>query len=279
MNQDQVKELLLRLEDDVQEFNLIFSGKKSKKANGLYYPDTREIIIHNQNFSDDNALIYTAVHEFAHHVHFTRSAIPVGPKSHTIEFRTILHTLLERAEQMQIYRSIFRTNPEFMALTFRIKKEFLTANGRLMKEFGSVLQEAQKLCEKYQARFDDYIERVLSMERKSVNTILKIQALDLKPELGYENMGTVARIADPDKRAEAEEAFTSGKSPDMVKAMIREDETAPDPAKKLAKEKRRIERTISSLQQKLEEIDARLERLEQHGTASEAVENIRQFPS
>ncbi|MCK4514270.1 MAG: hypothetical protein KAU31_03380, partial [Spirochaetaceae bacterium] len=71
MNQDQVKEQLLRLEDDTEEFFLIFSGKRSKKANGLYHPDTREIILHNRNFESDTALMYTAIHEFAHHIHFT----------------------------------------------------------------------------------------------------------------------------------------------------------------------------------------------------------------
>ena len=46
MNQTQVKELLLQLKEDVEEFSVIFSGKKSKKVDGLYKPDSREIIIH-----------------------------------------------------------------------------------------------------------------------------------------------------------------------------------------------------------------------------------------
>ena len=68
MNQDQVKEILLRLNEDVEEFFVIFSGKQSNKVNGLYHPDTREIILHNRNFENDQLLMYTAIHEFAHHV-------------------------------------------------------------------------------------------------------------------------------------------------------------------------------------------------------------------
>ena len=50
MNQDQVKEKLLEIESDVQDFKVILSGKKSKKVNGLYNPEKMEIIIHNKNF-------------------------------------------------------------------------------------------------------------------------------------------------------------------------------------------------------------------------------------
>jgi len=62
MNQDQVKELLLTLDKNVPDFSVIFSGKMSGKVDGLYYPDRREIIIHNKNFEEDGQLIYTAIH-------------------------------------------------------------------------------------------------------------------------------------------------------------------------------------------------------------------------
>ena len=70
MNQDQTKALLLQLEPQAPAFELIFSGKSSKKVNGLYKPETREILLHNKNFASDEELIYTAIHEFAHHLHF-----------------------------------------------------------------------------------------------------------------------------------------------------------------------------------------------------------------
>jgi hypothetical protein len=56
------------------DYVVIFSGKKSKKVNGLYKSLTKEIIIHNKNFVDENGkqhenfLIFTAIHELAHHV-------------------------------------------------------------------------------------------------------------------------------------------------------------------------------------------------------------------
>ena len=145
MNQDQVKELLLQIEDGVEEFFLIFSGKSSRKVNGLYHPDTREIIIHNRNFDSDNALLYTAIHEFAHHIHITTSPVPVGPRSHTLAYRNILHQLLVKAEEKGVYANPFES-AEFQALAERLRREFLARNGSIMKSFGAALIEAERLC-------------------------------------------------------------------------------------------------------------------------------------
>jgi hypothetical protein len=260
MNQDQVKEQLLRLQEDVEEFSLIFSGKSSKKANGVYHPDTREIIIHNRNFENDNALMYTAVHEFAHHVHFTTSPVPVGPRAHTLEFRSILHRLLVRAEEIGVYLNPFDADPEFQALTRRLKSEFLVRNGTIMKELGEVLIEAERLCRKKGARFEDYVERVLSMDRKTATTLMKFHSYDIDPSLGYNNMATVAGLGSEEKRSQAQEAFLAGESPDMVKMAVRAQPALQeqDPLRKLEKERSRIQRTIRSLQNKLEEIEDRI---------------------
>ena len=264
MNQDQVKEQLLRLHEDVEEFFLIFSGKSSKKANGVYHPAGREIIIHNRNFETDDQLMYTAVHEFAHHVHFTTSPVPVGPRAHTLEFRSILHQLLEKAESMGIYTSPFDSDPEFQKLTTRLRNEFLARNGRVMKEFGEALIEAERLCRARHARFDDYVERVLSLDRRTATTLMKIHSYDIDPSLGFHNMATVAGFSNVEKRAQAEEAFLAGQSPDMVKTVLRAPQPAEpgDPRATLEKERTRIQRTIHSLETKLGEIEERLERLE-----------------
>jgi uncharacterized coiled-coil protein SlyX len=267
VNQDQVKQQLLQLREDVEEFSVIFSGKTSKKANGLYYPDTREIIIHNRNFEDDNALLYTAIHEFAHHVHFTSSPVPVGNRSHTIAFRRILHELLDTAEQLGLYKSVFEQVPELSQLAQHIRNDFLARNGAIMKELGGLLVQAEQLCEKHHARFEDFLERVLSMDRRAATSIMKMHSLDVDPSLGYENMRTVVGIRDPETRQQAQEAFSEGKSPDWVKTMARGDQQEEeDPVKSLTKEKRRIERTITSLQEKLRNVEDRLERLESYGS-------------
>jgi hypothetical protein len=263
MNQDQVKETLLRLEPEVEEFSLIFSGKQSRKVNGLYRPESREIIIHNRNFADDNDLMYTAIHEFAHHIHFTRSPVPISNRSHTNAFWDLFHNLLLRAEEASIYQSVFDESEDFKALTRRIKEEFLAQNGRLMKEFGSLLTEAETLCKKNHARFEDYVDRILGVHRNSAKVLMRLNAMNINPVIGFENMKTVASLKTEDLRHRAEEAFLQGKSPDMVKARFGRPPKEIEPAERLRQEKVRIEKTINSLQHRLEEIESRLERIEE----------------
>lgn len=269
MNQDQVKERLVQLDDEVEEFSLVFSGKTSKKANGVYHPDTREIVIHNRNFENDNALMYTAIHEFAHHVHFTTSAVPVGPRAHTLEFRSILHRLLVRAEEIGIYLNPFESDAEFEALTRRLKTEFLERNGEMMKRFGQALIEAERLCQARGARFEDYVERVLSMDRTTATTLMKLHTYNIDPSIGYANMTTVAGLASDEKRTQAERAFLAGQTPDQVKTAVRaKPEESEDPVRKLEKERGRIERTIKSLQTRLGEIEERLVSMTDQPTGS-----------
>jgi hypothetical protein len=262
MNQDQVKQELLRLEPDTEEFTVIFTGKKSRKVNGLYKPDIREILLHNKNFADDNGLMYTAIHEFAHHLHFTRSPVPISCKAHQTAFWSIFHNLLIKAEEMEIYRSIFDGNKEFKALTKKIKEEFLARNGKLMKEFGALLMRAQELCAQTNTRFEDYVDRILGLHRTEARTLMKMTALDVDPSIGFANMKTVVSLRDEEDRRNAQAAFLLGKSPDMVKAEFCRKPAGQDPAEQLLQEKRRIEKTIVSLNRRLEEIDGCLTKLE-----------------
>jgi hypothetical protein len=261
MNQDQVKERLLGLEDDVEEFFVVFTGKKSTRVNGLYHPEKRELLLHNKNFKDDNDLYYTAIHEFAHHIHFTRAAAPVTSRAHTVVFWAIFHGLLDKAEKLGQYENIFESREEFKRLTKRIRNDFLARNGGLMKELGVLLAEAEKLCQKHNARFDDFVDRLLGLHRNTARLLMKMSTLDINPAIGYENMKTVASLKTDQERRGAEQAFLDGRSPDAVKAAFGTKPDRDDPAGALEREKRRIERTIASLTARLQEIESRLEKL------------------
>lgn len=261
MNQEQVRDKLLMLNPEVSDFTVTFSGKMSKKVDGLYYPDRKEIIIHNKNFSDDNQLMYTAIHEFAHHVHFDKSSAPVSNRSHTRIFYDIFHRLLYRAEELGIYSNVFDKVEELRELTETIKKDFLVRNGQLMKEFGSLLLRARELCKKYNVSFEDYVDRALSLHRNEAKTIMKTSVLDLSPEIGYENMKTVAKIKDPDLRKGVESAFLENKTPDMIKAEIRPEREFETRLAFLEEEKRKIEDSLNRLTQKLAKIERDMDSL------------------
>jgi len=258
MNQDQVKEKLLKLDRKVDDFAVIFSGKLSKKVDGLYYPESKEIIIHNKNFVDDNQLMYTAIHEFAHHLHFTRSAVPVYSRSHTNQFWDIFHKLLFNAEEQGIYYNIFKQDKRFIELTARIKTKYLAANGVLMKELGSLLQEAEVLCTELNVCYDDYVDRELLLHRTSAKLLMKMNSLNINPSIGYENMKTVARIRDDSARERAEEAFAEGMSPDMVKAEFAPRCKSENSLTVLMEERDKIERSIDTLTKKLAKIERRI---------------------
>lgn len=262
MNQDQVKAMLLEVEESPAPFSLVFSGRPNKKVNGLYKPDTAEIVIHNRNFESDNQLLYTALHEYAHHLHHCRRAGLSQARPHTQEFWAIFNELMQKAEAKGLYRNVFDTEPEFIELTKTIKEQCIRANGEIMLEFGRLLSRAAELCTIHKTRFEDYIERVLGIPKATASAAVASRQEGLDPSLGWDGLRFVAGIKDPDERAKVIEALSSGASPTSVKGMLKAESTPEDPAERLLKEKTRIERSIQSLTAKLEEIERRLAELE-----------------
>jgi hypothetical protein len=269
MNQDQVKDLLLAIEDAPLDFQLIFSGKKSGKVNGLYKPETREIIIHNRNFNDDNLLIYTAIHEYAHHLHACSRGGKLSARSHTAEFWAILHGLLEKAESQSVYKNVFANAPELEGLTETIREKYLRENGNLVKELGMHLLRAHEICTTIGARFEDYVDRVLCIPRIAANTAIKMYQYNLNPQVGPDNMRFLTSIKNDEERMTAEQALIQGKSPDSVKVAVHGGHSAfpsdplsgEDQKARLEKERRRLERTIASLTKRLGEVNEELEML------------------
>jgi hypothetical protein len=258
MTNEQIKQILLLLRKTDKDFTVIMSGKKSRKVHGLYKPESREIIIHNLNFKTTNEMMYTAIHEFAHHIQFTTSATPISVRSHTTAYWNLFHTLLFEAEQKGLYTNPFDEIAEFQSLTRRIKEKFLSESGALMKELGRLLVEAHELCEKHGTSYSDYLDRVLAIPRASAQVIMKSHTLDLDPRVGFENMRTLAAIHDDGARKKASEALASGYSPDMVKAKFASRQKPKDPRDALLEERGRIEKTIKRLQAQLKEIEKRL---------------------
>ncbi|MBP7462506.1 MAG: hypothetical protein KBA26_14570 [Candidatus Delongbacteria bacterium] len=262
MNQDQVKFILLELRDDLPDFKLIFSGKSSRKVNGLYKPESMEIIIHNQNFSHDNELIYTAIHEFTHHVQFTsrQNTLRRYSKVHNSKFYALFYELLEKAEQLHYYQPEYDKQPELAELTRKIREEFIIPSGTLVKEMGRLLMEAQRLCRANGLRFEDYLDRVLSIPRLSASVMIKTAAYNLKEDLGYERMKVVAGINNPEQRESASEKMLQQMPIEKVKHQLKP-VTPEDPVEKLEKERERIRHSIERLNGYLLQVEDEIKRL------------------
>ena len=258
VSNDQIKKILLSLRKTGHDFSVILSGKKSSKVHGLYKPDSREIIIHNKNFKNDNELMYTAIHEYAHHIQFTSSAAPVSARTHTTAFWNLLHTLLFEAEAKGIYTNPFEYIDEFRVLTRRIREKFLSESGSLMKELGKLLIEAHALCEKHGSSFPDYLDRVLALPRTSAQVIMKAHTFDLDPAIGFENMRSLVSIRDETVRDRAQKELRDGHSPDMVKAAHISPKAPRSRKEALQEERTRIEKSIERLKKRLKEIEKRI---------------------
>ncbi len=265
MNSEQIKNLLLQIEPCDEYFSVVLSGKESRKVNGLYKPEEHEIVLHNKNFKNENLLVYTAIHEYAHHLHFCSPDPPKSTRSHTRRFWSILHALLNKAEQKGIYKNIFEHDHRFVELTQEIRTRFITPHGNLMQEFGKVLQQAQELCEETGARFEDYIDRVLQLDRREIKRMVQVSHSGLPAEIGYDNMKAVAKLKTPEEQQEALQALESGYSQDMLKEEFstqRNNGGEQDPVEKLTKEKQRIMNTIEKLNHRLEEIEEEISAVE-----------------
>lgn len=267
MNRDQIKALLLKLAEPAEDFSVVLTGKKSRKVDGLYRHETRELLIHNRNHSSERELLHTAIHEYAHHLQYCESAVPISGRVHSSRFWAILHGLLYKAEELGLYSSPFEGDPELRRITARIRA--LTAeNGTLMKEVGALLRRARELCAKNDADFGDYLDRALRLPRALAGAAEAVARLDLDPRVGFENMKTLARIPQAAARAAAEKGLLERESPEMVRdryAAPAREEIRRDPEAELRTERRRIERTIARLQQRLAEIDSRLQHLSPGG--------------
>ncbi len=267
MNQDRVKEILLDIKDTSLEFSLIFTGKESKRVNGLYKPETYEILLHNKNFKTDNQLIYTAIHEYAHHVmnekKLSQSAglEHLKGRAHTIDFWALFHELLDIAEEKGYYVMGINQSSELVEVTENIRKNYLEKNGLLMQEFGKLLARAHQLCIESDIRYEDYIDRCLKIPRLAAKNITKVGSVNVDPSLGFDNMKMVAAMGSADKRALAQEQILAGKSPDSVRFVMKKPQEEIDPKNMLEKEKQRLEKTITHLTSKLEMVEEKLANL------------------
>ena len=267
MNNERIKEILLDISPCEIDFTVIQTGKESKRVNGFYKPDTHEIFLHNLNFKSDNMLIYTAVHEYTHHLCTIEKqendpSYGKACKVHTQEFWAKFGELIAIAEQKGYYSIGWESNEELKALTQDIKENYLAKNGQLMQEFGKKLARAFDLCQEADIRYEDYIDRVLCLPRGAAKDIRKVGAVEVNPAIGFENMKVVASVKKKDARAEVEQEFLSGgKSPSSVREMMKQKSAqanGSDPKTKLEKEKSRLEKTIAQLTQRLEYVEESL---------------------
>ena len=261
MNQEQVKTKLLELYNCTKEFKVFFSGRKSKRVNGLYkYPDS-EIVIHDKNFQDDNGdqndmlLMFTAIHELSHHVLVAERGNK-SSRAHSQEFWATFHDLLDIAEKKGIYKTNINADTEKLIQEARdISKQI----AELQRKLGSVLLAIEDSCRTSGLRYEDIVERKAQIDKKTADTaIISHRMGDLN--VGADIQAEAARQRNDENRAAVIEAGKEGKSVDQAKQSNSQTTTIDkeNDTTELLREERRIKTTIQSLTRRLEIIAQQL---------------------
>ncbi len=97
MTSEKLKAILLDIYQPKVDFSIVLTDRKYRRRLGTYYPVRHLIYVHG-GWGDDIMNIGTAIHEYAHHIHFTERSSRAFEKSHGYEFRLIHKALLSIAE-------------------------------------------------------------------------------------------------------------------------------------------------------------------------------------
>jgi hypothetical protein len=263
MDQEKVKRLLFSLYECAEDFTVIFSGRKSKKVNGLYKPVSREIIIHNLNFTVDDTLLYTAIHELAHHIMYTERGCR-GSRSHTQAFWACFHDLLAEAKRAGIY--LVHLDDDTQA-ALNEARELSRRIAELQRQLGRMLLEVYEGCREQGLRAEDFIENEAQISRKTSDAAIAAAKMELPPDIGADIQAALIQERDAGARGLMLAAAVEGKSVSRVKQAAK----GPAPssgsgAGELEREKGRLEKTIKSLTRRLLEVEQRIEELRSGGS-------------
>jgi hypothetical protein len=199
-------------------------------------------------------LFYTAIHELAHHIQFTELH-QKSVRAHTALFFATLDDLVDIAEKKGIYKMpIDKDTQKLIDEAKDISCEIAT----LQRKLGQVLSQLHETCEKKGIRYEDVIERKAQIARQTEKKAKKAYNLNLSKEIGADIQEAAIKERDEEKSNAIVYAGQKGKSIDQAKRAVARPIEQEDETISLVKEKKRIERTITSLNRRLEEVEEQL---------------------
>lgn len=222
INQEMVKELLLKIEPNDIDFTVIFSGKKSVKVNGLYRQGRNEIIIHNRNFQNDNQLIYTSIHEYAHHIMWCKYNKAGKVPRHNNEFWSIMYNLIDTAEAKGLYKKYSsETAKEAMQNLVSETKNINKEIASLYKKLGEKIKEIRKEAEKNEIRFEDILIRECQLNKRTAEMAEKAYIYNINSSLGQDSQQAIISEKDYQKQKVIIEDIEKGKTIYQAKQKIK----------------------------------------------------------
>lgn len=260
MTNEEIKQTLISLEKAEIDFSVTQTGRASQKVNGLYKPATFEIFLHNKNFTTENELIYTAIHEYTHHLISCKQKkfgieVKKGSRSHTTEFWAKFDDLLEKAVEAKIYT---RKHSEDLSGLIDEAKKIDREIVNLKKKLGKILSEIHEKSQKENIRYEDILSHDLNISKNTAEKCLRCQSIE--ENYGQDELETILKVKDSQTRQDVIIDLEKGKTINQISEAIKKDKNS-SPYEKLTKEKARLEKTIQQLKERLEEVSEKLETL------------------
>jgi hypothetical protein len=255
MTAQQVREQLLKVYEGKEAFSVSFQ-RLPKTLYGKYLPLTRSIVVDPGKMANEGMLMYTALHELAHHI-CDHDKGQEAKRPHTKLFWGIYHTLLDRAEEAGIYE---RSRDEaVMTLVERARAKDREA-AALQRELGGVLRELWETCEARGVRPEDAMERQAGFSRKTWQALLGAANLEGQEGiglLGQDAQERAVRLRNKDgPLRDLFAGYLAGLS--MAQLDLGKEPRDADMLKKLEAERADLDRKIQRLQERLFVVTGRL---------------------
>lgn len=257
MDNEGIKQALLKLFPTKLDFTVTMTGKTSSRVNGLYKPDTHEILLHNKNFKTENALMYTAIHEYTHHLvteELEAAGLPLKGKGkcHDTNFWSKMDGLVDEAVRQGVY---VRKRSSRLAKLTEEARALDREVAEMKRKLGEKLREIQSLSDEEGERFEDVLAHDLRIQPGTARKCVEASLASVPDKaLGQDEL-ELAASAKGEKASAAAKALASGKSLRQAKAAIAVNKPREEGAfERLKKEESRIEKTMALLGQRLETV-------------------------
>lgn len=257
MDNEGIKQALLKLFPSKLDFTVTMTGKASSRVNGLYKPDTHEILLHNKNFKTENALMYTAIHEYTHHLvteELAASGLPLKGKGkcHDTNFWSKMDGLVDEAVRQGVY---VRKRSSRLAKLTEEARTLDREVAEMKRKLGEKLREIQSLSDEEGERFEDVLAHDLRIQPGTARKCVDASLASVPDKaLGQDEL-ELAAAAKGEKASAAAKALASGKSLRQAKAaMVAKKPREEGAFERLKKEESRIEKTMALLGQRLETV-------------------------
>ena len=265
MTNEEIKAALSKLYYCKAAFTVTQTGKRSSSVNGLYKPFTQEICINNKNFTTDNQLMYTAIHELTHHILITEKGVK-NAKSHSGIFWATFYDLVDKAIELKLYvRERSEETAALLAEAVELQKQIV----EVQKKLGRIILKLHESCAKNGERVEDVIEHDMQMTRNKAKEMMRNTMSDSKDN--DEIAKAVSLAKDPMIKHAAQTAADTGKTVEQVKAIAKQKPKATDddlgspekiePKERLKQEEKRLRKTIAQLNNRLQVVQEALKNM------------------